>query len=145
MKCSCCGSEITSKDRFCPNCGENNESYVETVTSLRQSPRPSQSQPINQPINRVPIHQEPNYSNQPNNSQVNIYSHTQIVTPVKTEGKALGICALIFSILGGWLGLVLSIVGLCNYKDPENRKLCKIGLGFCIGWAVLILIIGLAG
>ena len=31
MKCLCCGQEITSKDRFCPNCGENNEANVEKI------------------------------------------------------------------------------------------------------------------
>ena len=30
MKCSCCGQEITSKDRFCPNCGERVEIIEES-------------------------------------------------------------------------------------------------------------------
>ena len=53
MKCSCCGQEITSNDRFCPNCGENNDGYVEVgrTSSSTQTATPH----INQPINRVPI------------------------------------------------------------------------------------------
>ena len=143
MKCSCCGQEITSKDRFCPNCGENNESYVEVL----ETPKPALSQSINQPINRVPINPNggnTNNSNQNASSPVYVYSQTQVVTSVKEESKALGICAIIFSVLGGWLGLVLSIIGLCNYKEPGNRTLCKVGLGFCIGWFVLGFIIGLS-
>lgn len=141
MKCSCCGSEITSKDRFCPNCGENNEAYVEVI----ENSRPSSTQNVNQTINKVPIYPNTGTSTnqtQNNNSPVYIYSQTQVVTTVKPESKALGICAIIFSVLGGWLGLVLSIVGLCNYKEPNNRKLCKVGLGFCIGWVVLGIILG---
>ena len=145
MKCSCCGQETTSNDRFCPNCGENNEGYVEVV----ETPRPSATPHVSQPINKVPIN--PSYSNtnqqanDPNNvSPVFVYSQTQVVTNVKQESKALGICAIIFSVLGGWLGLVLSIIGLCNYKEPENKTLCKVGLGFCVGWVVIGIIIGLS-
>ena len=143
MKCSCCGQEITSKDRFCPNCGENNEAYVEVV----ETSRPAPSQNINQPINRVPINPNTGSSSnstQNNGSPVYVYRQTQVVTTVKEESKALGVCAIIFSVLGGWLGLVLSIIGLCNYKLPENRILCKVGLGFCIGWFVLGIILGLS-
>ena len=143
MKCSCCGQEITSKDRFCPNCGENNEAYVEVV----ETSRPTPSQNINQPINRVPINPNTGSSSsstQNNGSPVHVYRQTQVVTTVKEESKALGVCAIIFSVLGGWLGLVLSIIGLCNYKLPENRTLCKVGLGFCIGWFVLGFILGLS-
>lgn len=133
MKCLCCGQEITSKDRYCPNCGENNEGYVE----IEETSKFTQTSNINQPINRVPIN--------PSTGTTNNYTQNiQVVTPCKAENKALGICAIIFSALGGWLGLVLSIMGLCNYKTKENRKLCKIGLWICIGWFVVGFIIGLS-
>ncbi len=51
MKCSCCGQEITKNDRFCQNCGQNNEFYVEIVETTRSSITHN----INQPINKVPI------------------------------------------------------------------------------------------
>ena len=145
MRCSSCGQEITSNDRFCPNCGENNEGYVEVVVTSKPTSTPH----VSQPINRVPIDPNSN-NNQPTNtststgSPVSVYSQTQVVANVKPEGKALGICAIIFSVLGGWLGLIFSIVGLCSYKEPKNKTLCKIGLGFCIGWFVIGFIIGLA-
>ncbi len=63
--------------------------------------------------------------------------------PYPYESGTLGICALIFSVLGGWLGLVLSIIGLCKYKTPEHRTKCKIGLGFCIGWFLIGLLLGI--
>ena len=50
LYCVCCGSEITSKDRFCLNCGENNEDYIEVIET-----KVTTSNIINQPINKVPI------------------------------------------------------------------------------------------
>ena len=131
MRCSCCGSEVREDERYCNKCGQNNEGYVER-----------------KPIERVEIyHQQPNnttYSHpQPTYQQTNIYQQTN-VQPVKQESGALGVCAIVFSVLGGWLGLVLSIIGLCTYKTPEHRTKCKIGLGFVIGWFVIGIIIGLA-
>ena len=131
MRCSCCGSEVREDERYCNKCGQNNEGYVER-----------------KPIERVEIyHQQPNnttYSQpQPTYQQTNIYQQTN-VQPVKQESGALGVCAIVFSVLGGWLGLVLSIIGLCTYKTPEYRTKCKIGLGFVIGWFVIGIIIGLA-
>lgn len=59
----------------------------------------------------------------------------------KQEGSALSICALIFSILGGWLGLVLSIAGLITNKNAKNRRRCKIALGISIAWIVLYILL----
>ena len=138
MKCTCCGKEITNSDRICPNCGENNEAYVEVVETSHQR----QNSYVNQPINRVPINNNSNSQN--NGTPVYVYSQTQVVSNAAPEGKALGVCAIVFSILGGWLGLLLSIIGLCTYKNPDNRSLCKVGLGFCIGWFVFGFLLGLA-
>ena len=44
MRCSCCGNEIKEDERYCNNCGQNNEGYVER-----------------KPIEKVEIyHQQPN-------------------------------------------------------------------------------------
>ena len=130
MRCSCCGNEVREDERYCNKCGQNNEYYVEK-----------------KPIEKVEIYHQPSSNSsqysQPQ-SQTNIYQQTN-VQPVKPESGALGICAIIFSVLGGWLGLLLSIIGLCTYKTPEHRTKCKIGLGLVIGWFVIGIIIGLAG
>ena len=132
MRCSCCGNEVREDERYCNKCGQNNEYYVER-----------------KPIEKVEIYHQPSSSNsgysQPQTTyqQTNIYQQTT-VQPVKQESGALGVCAIIFSVLGGWLGLLLSIIGLCTYKTPEHRTKCKIGLGFVIGWFVIGLIIGFA-
>ena len=146
MKCSCCGQEITSNDRFCPNCGENNEGYVEVVqtSSSSQTSTPH----ISQPINRVPINpSQPNQqtNNPTSGSPVFVYSQTQVVANVKPESKALGICAIIFSVLGGWLGLVFSIMGLTKYKSSKPRTMCIIGIVLSAVWFVIGFMIGFLG
>lgn len=59
----------------------------------------------------------------------------------KSEGKAMGICAIIFGALGGWLGLLFGIIGLCIYKEPVNRRNCGIGLGLFGLWCLIYIII----
>ena len=131
MRCSCCGNEVREDERYCNKCGQNNEGYVER-----------------KPIEKVEIYHQPTNStySQPQTTyqQTNIYQQTTYQPQQKQESGALGVCAIIFSVLGGWLGLVLSIIGLCTYKTPEHRTKCKIGLEFVIGWFVIGLIIGLA-
>lgn len=63
---------------------------------------------------------------------------TEIIA--KQESSGLGIAAIIFSVLGGFLGLILSIIGLCTYKTPQYRKLCKIGLGIFFAWVVIVML-----
>ena len=64
---------------------------------------------------------------------------------VSQESSGLGIAAIVFSVFGGWLGLILSIIGLCVYKTKKNKKNCKIALGICIAWVVIWVIIFIAG
>ncbi len=49
--CVCCGNKITIHDRYCTNCGENNDDYVEVAELINKAT----SSIINQPINKVPI------------------------------------------------------------------------------------------
>jgi len=59
---------------------------------------------------------------------------------VKPESKALGILAIIFGVVQAFIGLILSIIGLSIYKEPDNKRNCKIGLGLSIGIIVLYII-----
>ncbi|HPG91809.1 MAG TPA: hypothetical protein PK675_00180 [Clostridia bacterium] len=60
---------------------------------------------------------------------------------IAKEGKALGVCAIVFGALGGWLGLILGIIGLSIYKERPNKVNSAIGLGlFCL-WAVIWIVI----
>lgn len=53
------------------------------------------------------------------------------------ETGTLGILAIVFSLFGGWIGLLLSIIGLCTYKLPANKTKCKIALGISLLWILL--------
>lgn len=59
----------------------------------------------------------------------------------KPESSGLGIASIVFGALGGFLGLIFGIIGLSSYKDPKNRRNCKIGIGLFIGWIILYIII----
>ena len=75
------------------------------------------------------------YNNQYNNQYQNGYNNQP------QETSTLSTLALVFSILGGWLGIVLSI-GLCTYKNPQYKKRCGIALGVSIFW-IIVGIIGI--
>lgn len=139
MKCSCCGKELVSSDRFCPNCGQNNDYYVEPKKKdINETPI------VNQPISTTPVKNQ-TYDNQNSqnyniNSSQNSYQQTPVVVQQQdVEGSSIAICAVVFGALGGWLGLVLGIVGLCRYKEKGNRVMCIIGILSWVIWLVVLL------
>ena len=144
MKCTCCGKDISTGDKLCPHCGENNEDYVNLY---HRNSNNNTTTNTSQTIKKVPIY---SYNNTQNNSYTSSSTNNQQYTRTSSypylphESAGLGVCAIVFSALGGWLGLVLSIIGLSTYKNAGNRAMCKVGLGICIGWFVFGFIIGLA-
>lgn len=129
MYCSNCGKEISEDKRFCSNCGQKNESYIE-----KEGNGAGQVPPPPQPNSYIPPQNAYGYYNPPP-AQPQYYAPQP-----KKESGAIGVLAIIFSILGGWLGLILSVVGLCTYKDPVYQTQCKVGLGFSIFWFVIYVI-----
>ena len=70
-------------------------------------------------------------------------SNEETIVP---ESQTLGTLAIVFSALcGSWIGLILAIVGLVKYKQPEGKKKCYIALAIFIAWLVVGFIIGLVG
>lgn len=57
------------------------------------------------------------------------------------ESSTWGILSIVFGALGGWLGLVFGIIGLCTYKKKENRTKCIIGMSLFAVWMVLLIIL----
>ena len=57
------------------------------------------------------------------------------------ENKIFGILGIVFAFLEQMVGLAFSIVGICIYKDPKNRRLAFIGLWLNIAMIVLGLIV----
>lgn len=57
-----------------------------------------------------------------------------------------GILGLIFSILGGWLGLIFDIIALASSGSSEKgKKYGKIGLIIFFAWIVLFILIIIIG
>ena len=132
MKCTCCGRELTSDDRYCPVCGQNNPNYIE----------PPKVETVEQKYSNST--QNSNYQSNSYNQQNNYgYQHPQTIY-VRSESKAIAVLALIFSILGGWLGLLFAIIGLATYKEDGNRGMCKAALTIFIIEAIVVFVIYLA-
>ena len=125
MRCSCCGNEIREDERYCNNCGQNNEGYVER-----------------KPIEKVEIyHQPPNSSTytQPQSTyqQTNIYQqNTYQVVP---QQSGVTTAAKVFMVLGTILmALTTYLIGLawclpmtiCYFNKVKNGQ--PIGTGFKI-------------
>ena len=64
--------------------------------------------------------------------------------PVAQEGKALGICAIVFGVLIPLVGFICGIVGMTTYKEESNKSLATIGLIVSIVCFLLYLIIALS-
>lgn len=120
--CSHCGAEAKDDAKFCEYCGNqfavvNNNVNENTNTNTQQS---------NVNDNNV-YYNGTNVNGAPSNTQ--------------PESTALGVCALIFSCLGGWLGLVLAIICLATKRDKINRTYGTIALGISIFWIVIEIVL----
>ena len=125
MKCSLCGHEVSANERFCRNCGENNEHYVSNETP----------KVANQPIQQVPIN--PNYAQPIIIHQAPVY---KAPSPSTGESLGLGICSIVFgsTFYLSFVGLILAIAGLSNYRGKPGRILSRIGFGISLGCTCLL-------
>ena len=64
---------------------------------------------------------------------------------VQVESSGLGTASLVFAIIFPFFifSIILSIIGLCVYKSPRNKKMCKVALIICACWIALALLIPL--
>ena len=116
--CSHCGAQAMDDAKFCEYCGNqfvvvNNNLNENTNTNTQQS---------NVNDNNV-YYNGTNVNGAPSNTQ--------------PESTALGVLALIFSCLGGWLGLVLAIICLATKRDKINRTYGTIALVISLIWMVI--------
>lgn len=137
MKCRYCGADLRPDDKFCPKCGSRNIDYKESGDSYTY--RSPSDNPGTDASGKNEDKAYDAYASQGSPSYTASYNRPVYI--YKEETSTLGILAIIFSALGGFIGIILDIVGLCTYKKPENKKLCKIGLGIFLGWVVLYLIL----
>lgn len=109
MYCSKCGKQLNDDDVFCSGCGQP------TGVSAAQST--AQSQTVNQA-----------YAGNSGNSYNTGSSYSNQVSSMNGESNALAIVAVICSILFPGIGLILAIIGLCTYKNKNNRNWCTVAV-----------------
>ena len=61
------------------------------------------------------------------------------VLPNKEESPALAIVALIFGIIGGWIGFICGIIGLTKYKKGMNRNMCIAAICLFVIWIIIFI------
>ena len=57
------------------------------------------------------------------------------------ENAVYAVLALVFGLLGGWLGLVFGIIGLKQYKEQSNRSMCIVGIVAWVVWLIVQIVI----
>lgn len=156
--CTNCGAKLGDQYKFCPYCGHEVENdfaaptpenvAAETPFDETQQAAPSQSIDDIYSNRSGEIVEEPsrddidNYFNgigdenkaQPQQEQR--YSHNaKVVSPV------FAILALVFGILGGWLGIVFGAIGISKYKKGPYRNMSIAGLVLAIAWIAITIAI----
>lgn len=128
MRCTCCGRELTQNDRLCPDCGENNDGYVENVVTKQYNQQPQQTY-INQEIKKIPIY--PNSNLQPtqttqNHKKAPVSGSNQtksVQVQQKRNVSSLKQTAKVFMIIGAILE------GICIFPliwtIPMTRSYCR--------------------
>jgi hypothetical protein len=93
MYCTNCGKKVDDKVSFCPYCGDLiNKSFVNTTENKFKDNKTSENK-INNPY--------------------------KTADPAASSSIALGVVAIIFSIIMPFVGLILSIIGLAQ-KDTDK-------------------------
>lgn len=54
--------------------------------------------------------------------------------------KVFGILSIVFGALGGWLGVLFGIIGLCKDKEKKYKTLYVIGISLFAVWFVILII-----
>ena len=57
------------------------------------------------------------------------------------ENVVYAVLALVFGLLGGWLGLVFGIIGLKQYKEQSNRTMCIVGIVAWVIWLIVQIVL----
>ncbi len=118
--CSHCGAEAKDDAKFCEYCGNQ---FTVVNNNVNENTNTQQS---NVNDNNV-YYNGTNVNGAPSNTQ--------------PESTALGICAIIFSLLGGIVGLILAIVCLASNTNQTNRKYGMVALFISVAWIVIEIIL----
>lgn len=140
-KCTGCGAEIGENERYCTQCGQNNENFADPFESgghnSDYSGPNSGGQTTNYYYNPPPSNYGSGYDN--NYNYNNPPPHQQNYAP--PVSSAYAVLAIIFGALGGWLGLLFGIIGLTKYKTTGLRVACIIGIVLFVAWIPLTVLV----
>ncbi len=117
--CVHCGTAIEEDKTSCPNCGKAIDSLgatAENAVNTRYCTKCG-----------APVH-------------VDAVICPKCGCSIGKESSIWGILALIFGLMGGWLGLVLGIVGLPRSKSKSDRQMCIAGIVLSCVWIVAYVI-----
>ena len=138
MKCGCCGEEISTSDKFCKYCGEENEIYN---ILYEEQAEDDEIDNVTSDLSDDEYDDVDEYDDS-DTEYVEINGEKTKVVYVEKEGRVLAICALVFCALGSlWIGSILSIIGLCILGEEKNVRKCKIGLGLSVMWVMIWMVI----
>ena len=136
MKCTSCGNELAAQSQFCPYCGAK----VDFTTQTQQN-----NNEQNYGYNPSDYNRPEDYNNFNTENNNSIYNQQVPPAQQKKESPVFGVLALIFSLLGGWLGLAFAIMGIATYKEKSNRTLCFVAIGLQAFWFILGFALGFSG
>lgn len=111
--CKACGAKLEDDARFCTECGSPVEGF-----SQQGEPDPGQG---------------PNF---PGSSYYTPGAYRAEPASSRPQGYVLSILAVVFGALGGWLGLLFGVIGLCLNKpgDTGVQTRCIIGIALAGVW-----------
>ena len=120
--CSHCGAEAKDDAKFCEYCGNQfavvNSNVNENTNTNTQSSNVNDN---NVYYNGTNVNGTPSYT--------------------QPESTALGICAVIFSLIITVVGLILGIVCLTTKRDKANRTLGAIAIVISVVWIIMATIL----
>ena len=127
MNCIYCGNAISSSERNCTNCGQNNVNFIDPTL-----------QPFQQPTQNNQGFANTAFGNNNN------FSNTQTTTRTGTAAMVLGILSLF--VAGLILGILALVFGLRDRKEmaaagvPTGKAVAGIVLGIIglVGWALIV-------
>ena len=134
MRCSCCGNEVRENERYCNNCGQNNEGYVERKT-----------------IETVEIYKQPanNVYSQPQPSYQQVNTFQQPTEHVSKPESGTTTAVKVFMIIGAiFMALSTYFIGLawcipmCIYYFNKVKNGGIIGTGFKVCSMLFVSMIG---
>ena len=149
MKCSCCGKEISSNERYCSNCGQNNDAFVETTYEEKKDLNYNNKNENN----TKEIHYNPNtsYTNNFSKSQTTHYRWIDAYVNMWSNwGKGEGKCdrgefwsclaiSLLISLIPG-IGQIVGIVAFPGTVGIWVRRLHDVNKS---GWNYLWVLTGI--